>query len=37
MDHPFFIIVFTLGIFAMMGIIGVIISFFLRDKEQPQA
>jgi hypothetical protein len=37
MDNPFFIIVITLGVFALLGIIGLIISPFLRDKEQPQA
>jgi hypothetical protein len=37
MDHPFFYIVVTLGIFAAIGIIGVIISPFLKDKEEPQA
>jgi predicted PurR-regulated permease PerM len=36
MDHPFFIIVATLGILTVMGIIGLIISPFLKDKEQPQ-
>jgi hypothetical protein len=37
MDNPFFIIVVTLGILTVMGIIGLIISPFLKDKEQPQA
>ena len=36
MDNPFFIIVCTLGILTVMGIIGLIITFFLKDKEQPQ-
>jgi hypothetical protein len=36
MEHPFFIIVVTLGILTLMGIIGLIISPFLKDKEQPQ-
>jgi hypothetical protein len=36
MDNPFFIIVVTLGILAVLGIIGIIISPFLKDKEQPQ-
>jgi uncharacterized membrane protein len=34
MEHPFFYIVFTLGVLAAMGIIGVILSFLLKDKEQ---
>jgi hypothetical protein len=37
MDNPFFIIVVALGILAVMGIIGLIISPFLKDKEQPQS
>jgi hypothetical protein len=37
MDNPLFIIVVTLGILAVMGIIGLIISPFLKDKEQPQS
>jgi hypothetical protein len=36
MDNPFFIIVVTLGILSVLGIIGIIISPFLKDKEQPQ-
>ena len=36
MDNPFFIIVVTLGILTVLGIIGLIISPFLKDKEQPQ-
>jgi hypothetical protein len=36
MDTPFFIIVVSLGILTVMGIIGLIISPFLKDKEQPQ-
>jgi hypothetical protein len=36
MDDPFFFIVVTLGIFAVLGIIGIIIGHFLIDKEQPQ-
>jgi hypothetical protein len=36
MDHPFFMIVVALGILAALGIIGLIISPFLRDKEQPE-
>jgi hypothetical protein len=35
--HPFFMIVVTLGILAVIGIIGIIISPFLKDKEEPQA
>jgi len=34
--EPFTIIVITLGILALLGIIGLIISPFLKDKEQPQ-
>jgi len=37
MEHPFFIIVITLGVLTVMGIIGLIISPFLKDKELPQA
>jgi len=38
MEHPFFIIVVTLGVLTVMGVIGLIISPFLKDKgqEQPQ-
>ena len=37
MDHPFFMIVCALGVLAVLGIIGIIISPFLKDKEQPQS
>ena len=36
MDNPFFYIVVTLGILTVLGIIGLIITPFLKDKEQPQ-
>jgi hypothetical protein len=36
MDSPFFMIVVALGILAVLGIIGIIISPFLKDKEQSQ-
>ena len=37
MDHPFFIIVCALGVLNVLGIIGLIISPFLKDKEQPES
>ena len=37
MGDPFFIIVVTLGILSVLGIIGIIISPLLKDKEQPQS
>jgi hypothetical protein len=36
MEHPFFYIVVTLGVLAVLGIVGVIFSFLLKDKEQTQ-
>ena len=36
MDHPFFMIVVSLGVLAVLGFIGLIISPFFKDKEQPQ-
>ena len=37
MDHPFFMIVVSLGVLAVLGFIGVVISPLFRDKEQPEA
>ena len=35
--EPFTMIVVTLGILTVLGIVGIAISPFLKDKEEPQA
>ena len=37
MENAFTIVVWFLGILAVLGIVGIIIGHFLVDKEQPQA